>query len=600
MHMINLQFIISILIALVLSSFQSLGAQVPDTLWTRTYGGSNIDVGHCVQQTTDGGFIIVGYTRSFGTMSGRNMWLLKTDSLGNLEWNNAFGGDDDDEGYSVYLTQDGGYIMAGYTKSFGAGMKDVLLVKADTSGTLKWMKVFGGVNDDEAYSVQQTIDQGYIIAGVTSSYGSGSRDVWLIKTNIDGNLEWQKTLGGFGSDGAMSVQQTTDGGYIVTGWTFSAGPGYLGNMWLVKTDSLGNESWNTVFGGSDVDRGYSVQQTSDGGYIVAGYTDSFGAGLYDVLLFKADHAGNQEWYKTFGGSGRDYGYSVQQTIDGGYIIAGYTLSFGAGGDDVWIIKTDSLGNEKWNSTFGGVYSDVGYSVKQTVDGGYIIAGHTLSFGSGVHDVYLIRLAPEPAPVFNVSPDTLFFGVVTPGDTLIDSVTVKNSGNADLIITSIVSSNPLFGVSPTTLNLPPDSSAQIFVEFRTDSLNGLQSGELIFYHNGFGSPDTVLLLAEVVTATTHWKGKIPNGILLYPNYPNPFNSSTRITYQLPKQMEIELLIFNLLGATVRTLAKSNQSAGIHDVWWDGKDDSGREVASGVYIFRLKVADKLFFRKLLLIR
>lgn len=376
-----------------------LDAQAPVTLWTRTFGGTNIDVGYSVRQTADSGYIIAGYTRSYGSMSGRNVWLVKTDPSGNQEWNNTFGGNNDDEAYSVRQTTDGGYIMAGYTKSSGAGGTDVLLIKTDTAGNAVWNRTFGGAQDDEAYCVQQTTDGGYIVAGATSSFGSaGSRDVWLVKTDSSGVETWRRSLGGFGSDGARFVQQTSDGGYVITGWTYSYGPGSVGNAWLVRTDVSGNALWNRAFGGTDVDRGYCVRQTTDGGYILTGYTSSSGAGLDDMQLIKTDSAGNAEWTKTFGGTGRDYGYEVEQTTDGGYIIAGSTLSFGSGGDDVWLVRTDMNGDQIWSATYGGSSSDVAYSVNQTFDGGYIVTGHTLSYGAGVHDVWLIRIAPDVTAV----------------------------------------------------------------------------------------------------------------------------------------------------------------------------------------------------------
>ena len=378
--------------ALLLCAGPSL-AQPPDTLWTRTFGGTNIDVGYDVRQATGGGFIVTGYTRSYGLPS-RNLWLLKTDPAGHEEWNQAFGGTSDDEGESVWPTADGGYIAAGYTLSSGAGGKDVWLVRTDAEGNEEWTRTFGGTSDDEAYAVQETADGGLIVAGATSSFGAGSRDAWLIRTDESGAPIWTRTLGGYGSDGAWSVSQTSDGGFILSGWTFSYGPGYVGNAWLVKTDSLGTLEWQQALGGSDADRGYCVQQTSDGGYIMAGYTDSFGAGLYDLYLVKTDSEGTTEWSKTFGGTGRDYGYSVVQTADGGYLAAGYTLSYGAGGDDVWLVRTDADGDLEWQTTYGGSASDVGYAVTKTTDGGYAVTGHTLSFGAGVHDVWLIRLAPE--------------------------------------------------------------------------------------------------------------------------------------------------------------------------------------------------------------
>jgi len=395
----------------------------PSLEWAVTFGGSNIDVGYCVQQTTDEGYIISGYTRSYGA-SGHNIWLIKTDSTGVELWNKTFGGSSDDEGQSVQQTSDGGYIIAGWTQSYGSGSKDLWLIKTDSAGNEQWNKLFGGTNDDGATSVRQTTDGGYVISGYTSSYGAGSVDAWLIKTDSLGNQEWQKPLGGLSSDGAWCVEQTTDGGYILTGWTYSYGPGVIGNLWLVKTDSLGNQQWNKVFGGSDVDRGYYVSQTTDGGYIITGYTDSFGAGLYDMWLIKTDSSGNEQWSKTFGGTGRDYGNSVQQTISGGYIITGYTLSYGAGNEDVWLVKTDSLGNKVWDETFGGTSSDVGYLGQQTIDGGYIVTGHTLSYGAGVHDVWLLKIESDetPPPPLEVDADGPYEGLVDEEVQFIGNVT----------------------------------------------------------------------------------------------------------------------------------------------------------------------------------
>jgi len=251
--------------------------------------------------------------------------------------------------------------------------------------TEQWDKTYGGASYDEVHSVQQTSDGGYILAGQTHSYGAGGYDAWLIKTDANGNELWDKTFGGTDEDAAWSVQQTPDGGYILAGYTGSEGAGSP-DAWLIKTDANGNELWDKTFGGTDEDFVWSVDLTSDGGYILAGETWLYGAGRSDAWLIKTDANGNKLWNNTFGGASNDHGYSVQQTSDGGYILAGDTFSYGAGRTDAWLIKTDANGNKLWDNTFGGASNDYGYSVQQTSDGGYIFTGYTYSYGSLQHCV----------------------------------------------------------------------------------------------------------------------------------------------------------------------------------------------------------------------
>jgi hypothetical protein len=342
-------------------------------IWHQTFGGDYWDWGEEVVQTSDGGYIVTGYTKSYDGGDANNcgvdppcsdIWLVKTDSLGNEEWIQTYGGNSFDEGYSVQQTTDGGYIVAGYKGSPG----DVWLIKTNSQGQEDWNRTFGGSDHESGNSVQQTTDGGYIVVGNKGS----TDDVWLIKTNSQGQEDWNRTFGGSDYEFGNSVQQTSDGGYIIAG------------TWLIKTDSEGNEEWT-----NESISGNSVQQTSDNGFIITGTINSFGS--EDVELIKTDFNGNEEWTQIFGGGGWDQGYSVQQTTDNGYVITGATYSFGNGAYDVWLIKTDSNGNEEWNQTFGGSGNEFGKSVQQTSDGGYIITGYTDSDGTLFWpDLWLIK------------------------------------------------------------------------------------------------------------------------------------------------------------------------------------------------------------------
>ncbi len=356
--------------------------------FAKTYGGSADEFAYSVQQTSDGGYIVAAYTNTFGA-GDYDIFLIKTDASGNIIWAKTYGGTNWDRVYSVQQTSDGGYIVGGWISPVVATLDDVFLIKTDANGNIIWAKTYGGTGDDQDNSVQQTSDGGYIVAGGTDSFGAGTDDIFLIKTDANGNIQWAKTYGGISIDYAYSVQQTSDGGYIVAGWTLSFGAGD-GDVFLIKTDANGNLQWAKTYGGTADDYAYSVQQTSDGGYIVAGYTASFGAGSDDIFLIKTDANGNIQWAKTYGGTADDYAYSVQQTSDGGYILAGYTYSFGAGGSDFFLMKTDANGNIQWAKTYGGTDFDYAFSFQQTSDGGYILAGWANSFGAGSWDIFLIK------------------------------------------------------------------------------------------------------------------------------------------------------------------------------------------------------------------
>jgi hypothetical protein len=364
--------------------------------WSKVYGGTGNDLASGnILQTSDGGYIISGYTGSYGA-GGLDAWLVKTDSVGNIEWNNTYGGPLDDSFADMIKTQDGGYVLSGYTMSFGAGNMDFWLVKVNATGAVQWTQTYGGTGSDQDYSLCQTSDGGYALIGSTNSSGVGNLDYWLVKTDSAGTMLWNKTYGGPAVDVAIAIVQNSDSGYAFVGRTGSFGAG--GNdAWLVKTDSAGNILWNKTYGGPGNEAGNAMVQTSDGGYALFIMTTSFGAGGQDAWLVKTDSAGNILWNKTYGGPGTETALYVIQTSDGGYALCGSETSFGAGVEDVYIIKTDAVGNKMWNQTYGGPSGDIAYSLIQTSDGGYAMAGGTRSFGAGNSanlDWYLIKTYGE--------------------------------------------------------------------------------------------------------------------------------------------------------------------------------------------------------------
>jgi hypothetical protein len=471
----------------------------------RTYGGPRTDYGKSVQQTSDGGFIVAGWTASFGAGE-TDVYLVKTDSLGNHIWSKPYGGFDYDWGRSVQQTSDGGYIVSGETMSFGFYIR-LYLFKTNSVGTTLWTKVYGrSATIDAGLSVQQTSDEGFIITGMTVPCDTCIwADVWLLKTDSMGDTLWTRTYGYSKTDLGWSVQQTSDQGFIIAGETRDT-LGEWTDVYLIKTDSLGNTLWTRTYGGTSDDKGYSIHQTMDGGYIITGITRASPFVGSDVYLIKTDSLGDTLWTRTFGGEWEDIGRSVQQTLDGGYMIVGCSDC-----DRRWpkvsLIKTDSSGTILWKSTFGSEKTGKarGFSGQQTSDGGYVIAAVNRKDGITNQDVYLI----------------------------------KTDGNG--MVVGIEESND---------------------EYRTRNIE----------------------------------------LRLMQNSPNPFHNSTVIRYQIPIpnpvsriKHHVSLKVYDLSGSLVKTLVNGTQDPGIYQLHWDGKDQS-----SGIYFYRLSVGDNTLTKKMILLR
>jgi hypothetical protein len=597
-----------------------VSAQPPDTLWTQTFGGNAYDDGRSVQQTADGGYIVAGSNGSYGA-GYSDVFLIKTDASGTEQWSHTFGGSGGDHGYSVQQTSDGGYIIAGVTESFGAGLCDVWLIKTDAGGDTLWSQTFGGSDHDYGHSVQQTSDGGYIIAGYTQSYGAGGRDVYLIKTDASGIEQWGQTFGGVWYDEGHSVQQTSDGGYIIAGYTRSYGAGGP-DVWLIKTDAGGDTLWSQTFGGGVQDGSHSVQQTSDGGYIIAGH---FQSGDKDVWLIKTDASGNELWSQTFGGSVGDYGRSVQQTSDGGFIIAGYTASYGAGANDVYLIKTDASGIEQWSQTFGGSNHEYGYCVRQNSDDGYIITGYKEWGPGGYGDVWLIRLGPEggyPDVTITLTPSGLPIQIPAAGGSFDFNVMVTNneitpvtfSAWTDITLPNSTIYGPVIGPLELTLPgggsidrdrtqvVPANAPAGMYTynAYVGDNLGNVWNEDQFEFEKlttGDGS-----IIGDWANYGEDFRkvggGSTPSlqdNFMLIGSYPNPFNPTTIISFSLPDAVKVSLSVYDISGRLVASLVNGWRDAGEHEVTFDGSD-----LPSGIYLARLTTGDFQQTKKLVLVK
>ncbi len=418
--------------------------------WQLTMGGTLHEVAASVRQTTDGGYIVGGYTNSTdgnvnANHGGYDFWIVKLDSTHGVQWQKTLGGSRFDYLYSISQTFDDGYILCGTSQSNDGdatghhgpvSTRDIWIVKLDNSGNIDWQKSIGGsADDDGAYSIAQTSDSGYIVAGrtrsadgdVSAAIHSAQEDIWVIKLNASGIIVWDKVYGGFRGDWSSFIVQTKDGGYIFSGNSYSSdgdltnhyGTNTTNDYWIVKLDSTGIIEWQKSYGGTQEDISSCIQQTFDGGYIVAGYSrsndmDVSGNHLnsFDCWIVRLDSAGTITWQRSMGGSGNDYATSIQQTRDSGFVFSGFTYSADGdvtgshGGCDVWIVKLSNSGATEWEKTLGGTEGEAAYSVQQTSDDGFIIAGDTRSDNGDVSgfmdyiDYWIVKLSPagNPLPV----------------------------------------------------------------------------------------------------------------------------------------------------------------------------------------------------------
>lgn len=400
--------------------------------WEENLGGDTTEKGLSIVQTDDDGFVVAGRSNSSngdvgGNKGAADVWIVKLDNSGTLQWERNFGGSDDDIAHSILQTSDNGFMVAAASYSSDGdvggnnGGGDLWLLKLDNSGALQWEKNFGSSGDERPRSIVRSGDGGFVIAGSSDSSGvdvggnNGGYDYWIVKVDSSGNLQWESNYGGAGTDFAFSVDRTADGGFVTVGYSDSADGDVGSNQggadaWVVKVDSSGSFEWENNFGGSDADRGRSVVRSSDGGIAVLGEVASSDgdlggslAGNNDYWMLKLNENGVLQWEENYGGSDYDYATTIARTSDGGFVLGG-----GAGsqdGDvggtngliDHWVLKIDNNGNIQWKNAFGDTYTDIAQSIVQTADGGYAEAGITQSSdgdvggNNGLRDIWVVKL-----------------------------------------------------------------------------------------------------------------------------------------------------------------------------------------------------------------
>ncbi len=376
-----------------LAIFLFIGACFAQTQFSTAVGDTSDNRGYSVIQTTDDGFAVTGYTLN-AEAGDWNIPLVKFNSTGSVVWSRTFIGIANDCGWDVAQTTDDGYVVGGWTESFGAGSGDFLLTKYNSSGDFEWCRTAGGTETDWAKSVVQSFDGGYALAGWTYSFSPGS-DYLITKFNSTGDFEWSRTIGTTSHDYCYDVIHTIDRGYALAGK--SEGYGLLGFILFVKLDSTGAFEWARAIGDSSSTISYdcySCIQTADSGYVFTGWVQYFSPTHYELYLVKISSSGALEWSRSFRVPTSIYSYQIALTSDDGYVVAGDTYVSSTSGYDFFIAKFNSSGVYEWSRALGGISVDYGKSVIQTMDGGFASTGMTYSFGAGNWDLLLVKLDNE--------------------------------------------------------------------------------------------------------------------------------------------------------------------------------------------------------------
>jgi len=478
------RFYIFLTIIICFLKFQQLFAQ-PDILWTKTHGGPLDYRAYDIEQVSTNGYMIVG---SVTTPDGDDdVYIMRTDSNGDTIWTKTYGNHLNEQAFCINPTSDNGFILAG-TREYN----DIYILRIDADGDTLWTNIYGDDSDESCSFAMQTLDEDFLLVGDRREISAIDENLYLIKINSDGDVIWTKQHGGTDSDNGSTAIELTNGELVILGYTQSFGEG--GNdVYLIKTNTTGDTIWTKTYGGSNDDIGITIINTGNG-FAIGGYSNSFSAGDFDFYLLLTNYDGDTLLTRKYGGFDDDIGYGIAQSTDNGFLLCGFTTSFGAGREDIYVVKYMNNGEFDWDESYGFDQEETAYSILVTTDGGFIIPGNTESFFSGRDAIYLIKTEPE--------------------------------------VSGFLSSN--------------DNSILKYIK-------------------------------------------------LHQNYPNPFNPSTSISFTLPKQEHATLAVYNPLGQKIETLINEPMVAGNHQVEFNAKN-----MPSGIYYYRIVAGEYQQVKKMVLIK
>jgi hypothetical protein len=620
-------------IATLLLLFNSLHsfAQAPEKKWDMDFGGLDGDFLYSLDQTSDGGFIIGGYSESGATgdktqpsQGSSDYWIVKTDAAGAKQWDARFGGNSVDNLTSIQQTSDGGYILGGTSFSGiggdktqnNRGQNDYWIVKTDGNGVKQWDARFGGSSYEELLALQQTTDGGYILGGFSMSGANGDKsvpsmggkDYWIVKVDANGVKQWDAAFGGNLFEVLYSVKQTSDGGYILGGYSLSGIAGSktqankgASDFWVVKTNASGVKQWDVSFGGSSDDWLTSLQQTNDGGYILGGWSWSGLSGDKsqptkgdnDYWVVKTDANGLKEWDADYGGNSNDYSNGIVQTTDGGYAVAGYSSSSiggdksqaSKGGADYWMVKTDVAGTKQWDVQFGGTDFDFLFAMQQTADGGFVLGGYSSSPSGadktqptkGLNDYWIVKTTGIAMAC--IAPANLTTTAVGAEDANLDwedvagaisyKVRYKASGaSAWTTVKATASNKSLTGLTPET---------KYFWEVRS-----------VCQKQPNISSDWSVKKSFITSALRMSTSEMNLEVEVYPN---PVSTNATLRFYLVQESNVAIDLIDLSGSTVNKIAENYYSNGNQEITFNTAT-----LSPGVYFVRIKTSGETVVKKI----